>query len=176
MDSKTEAVAGDGFLLGCISCKRREEVSARCTVDWLFKAQGRDQFSPVSWPAWTQRRLALTCLIVCVSSFQIFHYDHPDAQVLHADFTDRLLWHGTRSSDIQVGAIYIHNVTFNDTGTYRCVFHRTLDLEQPQYARVEKEVELTVVAERTSPYSLAPTTAAPPVPLVTPGLFQPTAS
>ncbi|XP_028984560.1 sodium channel subunit beta-1 isoform X2 [Betta splendens] len=123
VDSMTEAVAGDGFLLGCISCKRREEVSAWCTVDWHFKPQGGEEFR------------------------QIFHYDHPSADVLHAHFSDRLTWRGTQSTDIQVGAIYIHNVTFNDTGTYRCTFHRTLELEPPQYVMVEKEVELTVVSE-----------------------------
>lgn len=48
MDSLTEAVAGKGFLLGCISCKRREEVSARATVDWHFKPLGEEEFRHVS--------------------------------------------------------------------------------------------------------------------------------
>ncbi|XP_077950896.1 sodium channel regulatory subunit beta-1 [Gasterosteus aculeatus] len=123
VDSLTEAVAGEGFLLGCISCKRREEVSAQSTVDWHFKPPGEEEFR------------------------HIFHYDHPSAEILHEDFSDRLEWRGTKTSDIQIGAIYILNVTFNDTGMFRCSINRTLFL--PQYDEnvlVEKEVELTVVA------------------------------
>ncbi len=78
---------------------------------------------------------------------QIFHYDHPSADILHEDFSNRLEWQGTRNSDIQTGAIYIHNVTFNDTGTYRCTNHRTLFLPvYDEHVTVEKEVELSVVA------------------------------
>lgn len=123
VDSLTEAVAGEGFLLGCISCKRREEVSGQATVDWHFRPLGEEDF------------------------IHIFHYDHPTADILHEDFSGRLEWQGTQSSDIQTGAVYMHNVTFNDTGTYRCTFHRTLFLSlADEHVTVEKEVELTVVA------------------------------
>ncbi|XP_054478207.1 sodium channel subunit beta-1 [Anoplopoma fimbria] len=123
VDSMTEAVVGEGFLLGCISCKKREEVPARSTVDWHFKPLGEEEFR------------------------HIFHYDHPTAEILHEDFSDRLEWHGTKDSDIQIGAIYNHNVTFNDTGTYRCSIQRTLFLPiYNQHVTVEKEVELDVVA------------------------------
>ena len=85
--------------------------------------------------------------LVSFLSCQIFHYDHPTADILHEDFSDRLEWHGTQNDDIQTGAIYIHNVTFNDTGTYRCTIHRTLFLAQyDEHVTVEKEVELSVVA------------------------------
>lgn len=87
----------------------------------------------------------LFCFVFCPS--QIFHYDHPSADILHEDFSDRLDWHGTRDSDIQIGAIYINNVTFNDMGTYRCTIQRTLLLPlYNQDVTVEKEVELSVVA------------------------------
>ncbi|XP_008428895.1 sodium channel subunit beta-1 [Poecilia reticulata] len=123
VDSMTEAVAGEGFLLGCISCKKREEVSARATVDWHFKRPENHEFT------------------------HIFHYDHPNANVLHEDFSDRLQWQGTLNDDVQIGAVYVQNVTFNDSGTYRCTFRRTLFLpRQPENVVVEKEVELTVVA------------------------------
>lgn len=126
VDSLTEAVSGEGFLLGCISCKVREEVSARVTLDWHFKPLGEEEF------------------------IHIFHYDHPIANILHEDFSERLNWRGTPSHDIQTASIYISNVTFRDAGTYRCTFHRTLRL--PLYdpnVTVEKEVELTVVAVAT---------------------------
>lgn len=66
---------------------------------------------------------------------------------MHEAFSDRLEWHGTPDSDVQMGTIYIHNVTFKDMGTYRCTIHRTLLLPQRnEYVTVEKEVELNVVA------------------------------
>lgn len=80
-------------------------------------------------------------------SSQIFRYAHPNAEILHEDFSDRLEWQGTQSKDVQIGAIYIVNVTFNDTGLYRCTFHRTLFLAlADEHVTVEKEVELSVVA------------------------------
>lgn len=48
MDSMTEAVAGEGFLLGCISCKRREEVPGSAIVDWHYRAPGTEEFVHVS--------------------------------------------------------------------------------------------------------------------------------
>lgn len=48
LDSDTEAVANEGFKLGCISCKMRGEVPATATVDWYFKASGETEFSHVS--------------------------------------------------------------------------------------------------------------------------------
>lgn len=45
-----------------------------------------------------------------------------------------------------MGTVYVNNITFNDTGTYRCTFHRTLFLPlSPELVTVEKEVELSVV-------------------------------
>lgn len=44
----TEAVAGEGFLLGCISCKRREEVPGSAIVDWHYKAAESEEFIHVS--------------------------------------------------------------------------------------------------------------------------------
>lgn len=78
---------------------------------------------------------------------QIFRYDHPTADILHEDFFGRLEWHGTPDSDIQTGAVYLHNVTYNDTGTYRCTFYRSFILSQyKDVVVVEKDVELSVVA------------------------------
>lgn len=49
VDSDTEAVAGEGFKLGCISCKMRGEVEARAIADWYFKAKGQTEFAHVSY-------------------------------------------------------------------------------------------------------------------------------
>lgn len=124
VDSMTEAVAGESFRLGCISCKLREEVEASTSVLWYFKPAGEEEF------------------------VQIFLYTNPISIIMHEDFKDRLEWHGTKGTDdLQIGAIMIHNVTFNDTGTYRCVFERTLSLPlDDEHVTVTKDVELSVVA------------------------------
>ncbi|XP_016136999.1 sodium channel subunit beta-1-like [Sinocyclocheilus grahami] len=128
VDSMTEAVAGKGFLLGCISCKRREEVPASAIVDWHFKAAGTEEF------------------------IQIFQYEYNNPTILHENFEGRLEWQGTMwTKDVQIGAIFIHNVTYNDTGTYLCTFHRTLYLPlYEEHVVINKEVELTVV-EKANP-------------------------
>lgn len=48
VDSDTEAVAGRGFKLGCISCKKRSEVDGVATVEWYFRAKGEADFVHVS--------------------------------------------------------------------------------------------------------------------------------
>lgn len=48
VDSDTEAVAGKGFKLGCISCKRRSEVEGSATIEWYFRAKGEADFVRVS--------------------------------------------------------------------------------------------------------------------------------
>ncbi|XP_057690059.1 sodium channel subunit beta-1-like isoform X2 [Corythoichthys intestinalis] len=122
VDSKTEAVRGEAFVLGCISCKRREEVSAITTLDWHFKPQGEENYT------------------------HIFHYEHPTAEVLDEAFMGRLDWLGTLGEDVQAGTVAMHNISYDDAGTYRCTFTRTLLLAGfRQHVTVEKEVELSVV-------------------------------
>ncbi|KAM9723762.1 LOW QUALITY PROTEIN: sodium channel regulatory subunit beta-3, partial [Menidia menidia] len=125
VDSLREAVVGQDFLLGCISCKSREEVPARAAVDWFYRPPGGG------------------------GAFRhIFHYDHPDSSVLDGDFDGRLRWRGTTDRDVQTGAVLLLNVSLSDGGTYRCVFSRTLVLPPDnQHVTVEKEVELRVVEE-----------------------------
>lgn len=48
LEPDTEAVANEGFKLGCISCKMRGEVRAVASVTWSFKGQDEEDFSPVS--------------------------------------------------------------------------------------------------------------------------------
>uniref|UniRef100_A0A674F0G7 Sodium channel regulatory subunit beta-1 n=1 Tax=Salmo trutta TaxID=8032 RepID=A0A674F0G7_SALTR len=127
VDSDTEAVAGKGFKLGCISCKMRPEVEASATVDWYFKAKGEADFA------------------------HIYNYDEEGQHVVDERFEDRVDWSGSKQSqDIQDASIYLFNVTFNDSGTYRCFFHRLLTYEFYEYQTVvSKVVHLTVVAKAT---------------------------
>lgn len=111
VDSETEAVAHEGFKLGCISCKMRGEVEARATVSWYFKAVDEITYVP------------------------IYKYD-AQGDILDDRFIDRLHWNGSKQTrDLQDGSIYILNVTYNDTGTYWCKFSRILF-----YANYEFEV------------------------------------
>lgn len=126
VDSDTEAVAGKGFKLGCISCKRRSEVEGTATVEWYFRAKGETDF------------------------VHIFTYNEDGEHVEHDDFTDRIDWKGSkRSMDIQDASIYLLNVTFNDSGTYRCFFNRILSYDNNYEYNdvVSKVVHLTVVAK-----------------------------
>ncbi|KAJ8287585.1 hypothetical protein COCON_G00002440 [Conger conger] len=127
VDSDTEAVAGKGFKLGCISCKMRLEVPATATVDWYFKARDESDFT------------------------QIYSYVYQNEMVTDDRFWARLHWNGSkRTSDLQDGSIYILNVTFNDTGVYRCYFDRTLNFGNYEYrANATKFITLNVVAKAT---------------------------
>ncbi|KAM9385670.1 sodium channel, voltage-gated, type I, beta b [Pholidichthys leucotaenia] len=127
VDSDTEAVAGKGFKLGCISCKKRSEVEGTATVEWYFRAKGEADF------------------------IHIYTYNE-DGPTIESDFfIDRIDWNGSKqSNDIQDASIYLLNVTFNDTGTYRCFFNRMLFYSNYEHSTiVSKVVHLTVVAKAT---------------------------
>lgn len=103
VDSDTEAVAHEGFKLGCISCKMRGEVPAVASVSWYFKASHEDEYS------------------------HIYNYEDKASEIVDERFYERLDWNGSKNTkDLQDGSIYILNVTFNDTGTYQCIFNRIL--------------------------------------------------
>ncbi|KAI5100813.1 sodium channel, voltage-gated, type I, beta b precursor [Silurus meridionalis] len=127
VDSDTEAVAGHGFKLGCISCKMRGEVEASAIVDWYFRAKGEKEF------------------------VHIYNYDGGSPIIIDDRFEDRVHWNGSRkTNDLQDASIYIHNVTFNDSGVYRCFFRRTLSYDAYEYETTAiKVVHLTVVAKAT---------------------------
>lgn len=127
VDSDTEAVAGRGFKLGCISCKRRSEVEGSATVEWYFRAKGDADF------------------------IHIYTYNENGPTIESDNFMDRVDWNGSkRSNDIQDASIYLLNVTFNDSGTYRCFFNRILFYDNYEYNTVvSKVVHLTVVAKAT---------------------------
>ncbi|KAL6462399.1 hypothetical protein MHYP_G00288210, partial [Metynnis hypsauchen] len=64
-------------------------------------------------------------------------------------FTDRLDWNGSKKTlDLQDGSIFITNVTFNDTGTYRCYFDRTLTYDYYEFrTNTTKYISMNVVAK-----------------------------
>ncbi|KAG7469042.1 hypothetical protein MATL_G00124460 [Megalops atlanticus] len=127
VDSDTEAVAGEGFKLGCISCKMRGEVPASATVDWYFRSKGESEF------------------------VHIYNYEDETPTIMDDRFDDRLDWNGSKkTTDLQDGSIYILNVTYNDTGTYRCFFNRILTFPYYEFhTNATKHITINVVAKAT---------------------------
>ncbi|XP_037642131.1 sodium channel, voltage-gated, type I, beta a isoform X1 [Sebastes umbrosus] len=132
VDSDTEAVVNKGFKLGCISCKMRGEVKATAQVNWYFKASNETNFT------------------------LIYNYENKNSSVIDPRFEKRLDWNGSKDTvDIQDGSIYILNVSFDDMGTYRCFFDRTLKYLHPQIpdyeypTRTNKTFILRVVPQLT---------------------------
>ncbi|XP_067304244.1 sodium channel, voltage-gated, type I, beta a [Pseudorasbora parva] len=127
VDSDTEAVLGQGFKLGCISCKMRGEVPASATVDWWFMAKGESEFA------------------------HIYSYAEMTSYTIDDRFVDRLAWNGSKKTDdVQDGSIYILNVTFNDTGTYRCFFDRVLVFPNYEFrTNATKFITINVVGNAT---------------------------
>lgn len=129
VESDTEAEVDQGFKLGCIYCKMRGEVEAEAYVEWYFKAKGESEFSPI----------------------YTYEYQTPFGDVTDERFEKRLDWNGSKGTkDLQDGSIYIHNVTFNDTGTYQCTFYRTLKYNGFDYpTNRTKSILLNVVPKLT---------------------------
>ncbi|XP_029306945.1 sodium channel, voltage-gated, type I, beta a [Cottoperca gobio] len=127
VDSNTEAVANEGFKLGCISCKMRGEVPAMAFVNWWFKASNEDNFT------------------------HLFRYKNQTADIFDSRFYDRLHWNGSKkTNDLQDGSIYIQNVSFNDRGTYKCIFNRTLKYPRYNYQITpNKTITMNVVPKLT---------------------------
>uniref|UniRef100_A0A8C7SBJ3 Sodium channel regulatory subunit beta-3 n=1 Tax=Oncorhynchus mykiss TaxID=8022 RepID=A0A8C7SBJ3_ONCMY len=127
VDSDTDAVVNEGFKLGCISCKMRGEVPAEATVEWSFMPKGESEFTKIY-------------------SYEDLMSDIPDER-----FYERLDWNGSKKTkDLQDGSIYILNVTWNDTGTYRCIFNRTLTFTSYEFhTNATKIVQLNVVPRLT---------------------------
>ena len=65
-------------------------------------------------------------------------------------FYERLDWNGSKKTkDLQDGSIYLLNGTWNDTGTYRCIFNRTLTFTSYEFhTNATKIVQLNVVPRR----------------------------
>uniref|UniRef100_A0AAZ3RNL3 Sodium channel regulatory subunit beta-3 n=1 Tax=Oncorhynchus tshawytscha TaxID=74940 RepID=A0AAZ3RNL3_ONCTS len=117
--SETEAVVGNPMKLTCISCMKREEVSAETRVDWYY-------ISPDEEP------------------IPIYLFDgHP--RELEGPWQGRLVWNG--SKDLQELSISILNVTMNDTGTYNCVVFRQFEFDSYSHSVTKTLVINLVVRE-----------------------------
>ncbi|XP_064029450.1 sodium channel subunit beta-3 [Pogoniulus pusillus] len=118
--SETEAVQGKDMKLLCISCMKREEVTATTMVEWYYRPEGG------------QNELI---------------YQHKNTnQELPSRFSGRLQWNG--SKDMQDVSITVVNVTLNDSGVYTCNITREFEFEihRPLF-KSSRTIHLTVVEE-----------------------------
>uniref|UniRef100_A0A4W4GC91 Sodium channel regulatory subunit beta-3 n=1 Tax=Electrophorus electricus TaxID=8005 RepID=A0A4W4GC91_ELEEL len=111
--SDTEAVLGRPMKLTCVSCMKREEISAETRVNWYYTGPDDDRQS-------------------------IFLYDGRPRD-LEGPWKGRLQWNG--SKDLQDVSISIIKIRLNDSGRYECVVHRqfSFNLYTPS---MEKRVEI----------------------------------
>ncbi|XP_033957983.1 sodium channel, voltage-gated, type I, beta a isoform X2 [Pseudochaenichthys georgianus] len=78
-------------------------------------------------------------------------YENKEANITDERFFERLVWNGSKhTNDLQDGSIFILNVTFNDTGRYKCIFSRTLMYPAYEFSTFpNKTIDMTVVPELT---------------------------
>ncbi|KFW74820.1 Sodium channel subunit beta-3 [Manacus vitellinus] len=118
--SETEAVQGTDMKLLCISCMKREEVTASTVVEWYYRPEGgKDELI----------------------------YEHRKTnQEFQTRFSGRIQWNG--SKDMQDVSITVVNVTLNDSGIYTCNITREFEFEihRPLFTS-SRLIHLTVVEE-----------------------------
>ncbi|XP_024114051.1 sodium channel, voltage-gated, type I, beta a [Oryzias melastigma] len=131
VDSDTEAVLGEGFQLGCISCKMRGEVKAEASVEWCFWSPDKGEAEE-------------NCTL-------IYRYEDIREDILDPRFDGRLAWNGSKNTkDLQDGSIFILNVTDEDKGMYKCIFRRRLIYEKYEFnTNTTKRIQLEVVDRLT---------------------------
>ncbi|XP_059824913.1 sodium channel subunit beta-1-like [Hypanus sabinus] len=82
---------------------------------------------------------------------QIYEYSYSDQGISYGNFENRIKWGGSKdTADIQEATIFLHNVTFEDAGTYKCYFNRTFFFRKGEFiffTQTNKTIELTVVAK-----------------------------
>ncbi|XP_033851716.3 sodium channel subunit beta-3 isoform X1 [Acipenser ruthenus] len=114
------AVQGTNMKLACISCMKREEVSAETEVEWFYTSPEGENITMCSYYNGVQRE-------VC-------------------PYKDRLIWNGSR--DFQDVSVFLINITLNDTGRYTCRIRRYLNFEIHRHTtETEKYIDLLVTEE-----------------------------
>ncbi|XP_072249618.1 sodium channel, voltage-gated, type I, beta a [Leuresthes tenuis] len=105
----------------------RAEVDAQAAVSWYFKASNDSEIS------------------------YLYIYENRVGEIKDPRFYDRVLWRGSnKTNDLQDGSIYILNVTYEDMGTYHCIFERTLIYTNYEYQiNITKIINLNVVPRFT---------------------------
>ncbi|XP_023672030.1 sodium channel regulatory subunit beta-3-like isoform X1 [Paramormyrops kingsleyae] len=120
--SDTEAVLGNAMRLTCISCMKREEISARTRVDWYYVTEANKRIP-------------------------IYVFDGVP-QEIDGLWKGRVIWNG--SKDLQDLSISIQRVTANDTGTYVCEVQRQFQFDSYTPSFTYSKVIHLVVSEEVS--------------------------
>ncbi|XP_048839099.1 sodium channel subunit beta-3-like [Brienomyrus brachyistius] len=120
--SDTEAVLGHAMRLTCISCMKREEISAKTRVDWYYVTEANKRIP-------------------------IYAFDGLP-QEIDGLWKGRLMWNG--SKDLQDLSINILRVTPNDTGTYVCEVLRQFQFNSYTPSFTYSKVIHLVVSEEVS--------------------------
>ncbi|KAL7981549.1 hypothetical protein Chor_005637 [Crotalus horridus] len=152
--SETEAVQGSRMKLLCISCMKREEVSANTLVKWFYKPEGGQDVA--LWPIKLYHvkhygvvYMSLRAIAKAVPPFsgalQIYEYNN-EKRELESPFQGRLEWNG--SADMQDVSISVLNISLNDSGIYTCNVTREFLFEahRPIFTR-STLIHLTVVED-----------------------------
>lgn len=96
--------------------------------------------------------MSFVVLFCYVIFFQFYTYKDKMKEIVDARFYGRLEWKGSNDTkDLQDGSIYMKNVTFDDAGTYMCIFNRVLMYPIYQYkTNTSKSFVLNVVPQSKS--------------------------
>lgn len=105
--------------------------------------------------------ILLPCNLDCVKQglfLQFYSYNDSTEETIDAHFYGRLGWNGSKNTkDLQDGSIYINTVTFNDTGTYMCMFQRILLYPSYRFeTNINKSFILNVVPQSKNRRELVP--------------------
>lgn len=130
-----------------------------CVMKWLewfhVKPVNKYDFTtknvnPIQEQVAKHTRSVKWCLSLLRLLFQLYIYEDARGEIIDPRFYERLAWNGSKhTTDLQDGSIYILNVTYNDTGTYKCKFSRTLKYSNYAYEKtIEKNITINVVARR----------------------------
>ncbi|XP_031723300.1 uncharacterized protein LOC116394386 isoform X1 [Anarrhichthys ocellatus] len=100
---------------------------------------------------WTQTQRPWSTKASNWAASPIYSYDNKRGDTNDPRFEGRLAWNGSKkTNDLQEGSIYILNVTFNDTGTYKCIFTRILEYSNFEHpANATKIIHMKVVPKLT---------------------------
>ncbi|XP_051841832.1 sodium channel subunit beta-3 isoform X1 [Antechinus flavipes] len=118
--SETEAVQGKHMKLRCISCMKREEVTANTVVEWFYRPEGG-------------------------KDFLIYEYRNGKREA-ESPFQGRLQWNG--SKDLQDVSLTVLNVTLNDSGIYTCNVSREFEFDSHRpFVKTTRLIPLKVTEE-----------------------------
>ncbi|KAJ7416999.1 Sodium channel subunit beta-3 [Willisornis vidua] len=135
----------------CISCMKREEVTASTVVEWFYRPEGGKDEPVCMFGNWCHRSYCETQPSELIWEKpkgiheSIYEYRKTNHE-FPSRFSGRIQWNG--SKDMQDVSITVVNVTLNDSGIYTCNITREFEFEihRPLFTS-SRLIHLTVVEE-----------------------------